>query len=178
MFPSPCFNAHFEVLHQKRVMETANFEKKKCTLAWDALCLLRKRVNANNGRWKRICRINSSMRIKIALCGMGWHNLTNQRTDLVAQHLKCCYGHSEMPEQSLSKYFCIFCLPEPSYMTVFLNSRHPRKQWPHSLCFVCSLWGASLFFHFSLWYLVSVYQEVMILSDENGAYSEMFYATL
>ncbi len=38
---------------------------------------------------------------------MGRQNLTNQCTDLI-QHLKCCYGRSELPEQSLSsKYFCI-----------------------------------------------------------------------
>jgi len=36
------------------------------------------------------------------------HNLTNQLTDLVAQHLKCCFGCSEMTEQSLwSKRFGI-----------------------------------------------------------------------
>ncbi len=41
------------------------------------------------------------------LCAMGLHNLTNQQTDLVAQHLKC-FDHSKMPEQSLSsKYFSI-----------------------------------------------------------------------
>ncbi len=27
-FPSPYFNVHFEVLHEKRVMETPNFEEK------------------------------------------------------------------------------------------------------------------------------------------------------
>uniref|UniRef100_A0A672LSL8 Dedicator of cytokinesis 7 n=1 Tax=Sinocyclocheilus grahami TaxID=75366 RepID=A0A672LSL8_SINGR len=41
-------------------------------------------------------------------CDMRRQNLTNQWTDLIPQHLKCCYGHSEMHEQSLSsKYFCI-----------------------------------------------------------------------
>ncbi len=36
------------------------------------------------------------------------HNLTNQWTDFAAQHLKCCYGHSEVSRQNLStKYFCI-----------------------------------------------------------------------
>ncbi len=42
------------------------------------------------------------------ICAMGWHKLTNQRTDLIAQHLKCRYGRSEMTERSLSlKYLCI-----------------------------------------------------------------------
>ncbi len=100
---------------------------------------------------------------------MVWHNLT-----IVAQHLKCCFGHSEMPEQSLlSKYFCIIAR-QNCYTTVFPNSRHPWKQLPHSLCFVCSLWGTnrslymksiifSGFSHFPLSYLVTVYREVTIL---------------
>ncbi len=76
-------------------------------LAWGGFWLVRSRVNANNGRWKHILQINSSMCIKkvMWLCAMGWYNWTKQQTDL---HLKC-YDHSEMPEQSLSsKYFCIF----------------------------------------------------------------------
>ncbi len=81
------------------------------TLALGGFWLVRKRVDANNEIWRRICRINSSMRNKKWLCAMGRQNLTNQLTDLVPQHLKCCYGHSEMPEQShqsiSSKYFCI-----------------------------------------------------------------------
>ncbi len=45
------------------------------------------------------------------LCTMGKENLINQQTDLVAQHLKRCFGRSEMPEQSLSsKYVCITVL--------------------------------------------------------------------
>ncbi len=40
------------------------------------------------------------------ICAMEQHNQPTR--DLIAQHLKCCYGHSEMPEQSLSsKYFSI-----------------------------------------------------------------------
>ncbi len=118
----------------------------------------------------------SSMHIKkvLWLCARGGHNLMNQRTDLVAQHLKWCYGHTEMPEQRLlSKYFCIIA-SQNCYTTAFPNSRHPRKQWSHSLCFVCLFWGTSHllymkiiifsgFSHFSLWYLVPVYQEVMFL---------------
>ncbi len=107
---------------------------------------MRKRVNVNNGRWKRICRINSSMHIKkvMCLCAMGWQTLTNQWTDLVPQHLKC-YGHSEMPEQSLwSKYLCIIasqiCLKQLRFQTAGI---HLRKQWPHLFCLVCLLWGAN-----------------------------------
>ncbi len=124
--------------------KNALIRKKVFTLAWGGFWLVRKRVNANNGRWKCILRINSSKRIKkvIWLCSMGQQNLTNQRTDLIPQHLKCCYGHSEMPEQSLSKYFYIIA-SQNCYTTAFTNSSiHLRKQRPHSLCFVCSLWGA------------------------------------
>ncbi len=50
---------------------------------------------------------------KSRLCTMGRDNLTNQWTNLVAQHLKSCFGYSEMPEQSLSsKYFCRIVLHE------------------------------------------------------------------
>ncbi len=116
MFPSHSFYAHFEVSHQKRVMETPNLKrnplirKKVFMLAWGGFWLVRKRVNVNNGRCKCILQINPAWAFKkvMWLCTMGRHNLTNPWTDFVAQHLKCCYGHSEVPEQSLSsKYFCI-----------------------------------------------------------------------
>ncbi len=80
-------------------------------------------VNVNNGRRKRFCRVNSSMRIKkvMWLCAMGWRNLTNQQTDLIPQHLKRCYSHFKMPEQSLSsKYFCIIVLHD-----CFPKQQHP-----------------------------------------------------
>ncbi len=55
---------------------------------------------------------------------MGQHDLTNQQADLIAQLLKCCYGHSEMPGQSLSsKYFCIIA-SQDCYITAFPNSKH------------------------------------------------------
>ncbi len=114
MFPSPYFNAHFEVLHEKRVMEMPKkknplIHKKVFMLAWGGFWLVRKRVNVNNGRWTRILQINSSKSIKrvMWLCAMGRQNLTNQRTDLIPQHLTC-YDYSEMSKQNLSsKYFCI-----------------------------------------------------------------------
>ncbi len=63
---------------------------------------------------------------------MGRDNLTNQQTGVIAQHLKYCYGYSEMIEQSLSsKYFCIS------------TGLQLQKYWPHLLYFVCSLWGTS-----------------------------------
>ncbi len=55
-----------------------------------------------------------------------WQNLTNRRTDLVAQHLKCFYGRSE---QSLFKVFLYKCLtrlcshPPPKALTAFIVSR-------------------------------------------------------
>ncbi len=53
------------------------------------------------------------------LCTIGWDNLTNQRTDLASHHLKCCFGHSEMPEQILSsKKVCIpDCIPKQQKST-------------------------------------------------------------
>ncbi len=75
---------------------------------------------------------------------MGWQNLTTQQTDVIQQHLKFCYGHSQMPEQNLSSKYFSNCLPEMSYTTAFQNSSILlRKQWLHSLCSVCSLWGAN-----------------------------------
>ncbi len=63
------------------------------------------------------------------LCKMEWDNF-NQQTDRV---LKCCLGHSEMPEQSVSsKYFCIIVLHDCKQIKSLLlshhhstNSRHP-----------------------------------------------------
>ncbi len=107
-------------------------------LAWGGFFLVQKRVNANNGKWKHICRINSSIcNTKVMwLCAMGCHYLTNQLTNLVAQYLKCCYGHSEMLKQCLSsKYFCITAF-QNCYTTAFPNSRHPQKQ-------LRSFWGTS-----------------------------------
>ncbi len=57
MFLSPCFYAHFEVSHQKPVMETPN----SLEVVFD---LCKKQLMGNNVKWKRICWINSSMRIK------------------------------------------------------------------------------------------------------------------
>ncbi len=107
------------------------------------------------------------------LCTMGWDNLTNQRTDLVAQHLKLWLVFSEMPEQSLSsKYFSIIvynltCVPKQQASTSEKNDRY-------ELCFICLLWGTSNssyrkmiilsgFSYFSWWYIVAVYQELFFL---------------
>ncbi len=135
-------------MHQKQVMETSISGKKTLirkvfTLTWGGFWLVWKRVNADNGRWKHIYRINSAMRIKKSHVTL--HNLTNQWTDLVAQHLKCGYGHSEMTEQSLSsKYFWIIaswnCLTQQHSQTAGIQL---GKHWPHLLCFVCSFWCAS-----------------------------------
>ncbi len=60
--------------------------KLKCAKkVWGDLWLMRKRVNANNGRWKCIYLIHSSMCIKkiMWLCGVGRQNLANQRTDVI-----------------------------------------------------------------------------------------------
>ncbi len=116
-------------------------KKKVCTLALGGFWLL-KRVNVNNGRWKCILRINSSKRIKKVtwLCAMGPQNLTNQWTDLIPQHLKCCYDHSEMPEQNLSsKYFCIIasqkCLRRlRSQTAAFTSESNDRIHWVSSAC--------------------------------------------
>ncbi len=65
--------------------------------------------------------LNSTMRNKkvLWLCTMGRDNLTNQWTDLIAQHLKCCFGRSEMPEQNSSS----------KYLRSQTAGIHLRKQW-------------------------------------------------
>ncbi len=76
--------------------------QKKFLLVW-------KRVHANDRRWKRICQIKSSMRIKkvMWLCAMGRHNLTSRPIllhsiwNIVMVILKCW-----------SKVFLYNCLPE------------------------------------------------------------------
>ncbi len=72
--------------------------------------------------------------------------------------------------KSVIKVFLYNCLPEMSYTTAFPNSSIClRKQWPHSLCFICSLWGASNLLYIKLLYSVAstflsgLYQEVTIL---------------
>ncbi len=54
-----------------------------------------------------------------------------RRDNLTSSGSICCYGRSEKPEQSLSKYFCIIVLhdcvpkqlhPPPKVMTAFIVS--------------------------------------------------------
>ncbi len=110
---------------------------------------------------------------------MGRKNLTNQQTDVIPQHVKCCYGHFEMPEQSLSSmYFCIIvhhdCVPKqqhppPKAMNAFIVFRGASNLICMNIIIFSRL---SYFFQ---WYIVPVYQEVTILLDGNGAYSQMYY---
>ncbi len=121
-----------------------------------------------------------------------WHNLTNQQTDFVAQHLKCCYGHSEVPEQSLSsKYFCIIAsqngLPRLCSQTADI---HLRKQ---DICSsALSKYKSFIFIifdnYYNKWLLLLFFvifssslsgSDDFVISnslDGNGAYSQMFYA--
>ncbi len=84
--------------------------------------------------------------------------------------------------KSVVKVFLYNCLTRLCPQTAGI---HLRTQWQHLLCFVCSLWGASNFYHtWKLLYSVaspSFYQEVMILFSltcwmETMLYSQMFYA--
>ncbi len=52
---------------------------------------------------------------------VGQRNLTNHGTDLAVQHLKCCFGHSEM----LKPKSVVSISVKLSYTTVLPNSRHP-----------------------------------------------------
>lgn len=53
MFPSLSFDAHSDISHQKRVMESPNLRfLRSLKVVFD----LQQRINANNGRWKRICQ--------------------------------------------------------------------------------------------------------------------------
>ncbi len=132
------------------------------------------------------------------ICRMGQHNLTNQWTDLVAQHLKCCYGHSEMPEQSLSsKYFCIIASRN------LLHDRIPKQQASTSesndriYCALSAHSGVQVIYYilyenyYIQWplplFFILIFSACLSGSDDfvffdsldgNGAYLQMFYATL
>ncbi len=127
MFPSPCFYAHFEVSHQKWVMETANFE-------WKFLNL-QKRFYARLRWFLTPCALkNSPMRIKK-------NPLWDGKTWLTIGPRWSFWN-----AQAIIKVFLYNCLPELSYMTAFPNSSiHLRKQWLHLFCFVCLLWGRKSF---------------------------------
>ncbi len=90
MFPSPCFNAHFEVSHQKCVMEMPNLETSPLihqnvffTLTWVGFW---KRVNANNGRSKCICQTNLSMRKKKSCDFVLWYGKTWLTSGTISFH--------------------------------------------------------------------------------------------
>ncbi len=38
----------------------------------------------------------------------GMEDLTYPRTNLVAQQLKCCFGHSDMPERSRTRQISVY----------------------------------------------------------------------
>ncbi len=115
MFPSTYFYARFGI--SKMLVGNA----KMCILHNLVGCTFYP-IRINVLRWKHIYRRNSSMCIKrvMWLCTMGRDNLTNQQTDLVAQHLKCL-----VVLRCLSKVCPQSISVELSYTTEFSNSRHP-----------------------------------------------------
>ncbi len=145
MFPSPCFHVYFEVSHQKQVMEIFNKNPLICqkafAVAWGGFWLMQKSVNANNGRWKRICQVNSCMHIKIndfaRWDGKTW--LTSGQI-FFPQHLKC-YDNFEMHEQKSIKVLLYNCLPELLHDCILKKQASITKS--NLFCLVCSLWGAS-----------------------------------
>ncbi len=138
-------------------------------------------------RWKHIYRINSSKRI-MWLCAMRRDNLTNQRTDLVHSIHMLLWSFWKAWVKSVVKVFLYNC-----YTTAFPNSRHTPPKWPHLLCLVCSLWGASKLSYMKMIifsgflnivrFSAMVHQDVTILFSltcwmETVLYSHMFYAIL
>ncbi len=101
---------------------------------------------------------------------------------------KCCYGHSQKPEESLSsKYFCIIVLHNG-----VLKQQASTSECSDSIyCYVWSLWGANNLYHiwkllysvaspiFLVIFSATVYQEMTILFSLTHwmeTYSYVFYA--
>ncbi len=129
------------------------------------------------------------------LCAMGWHNLTNQRTDFVAQYLKCCYGSFwSARAKSVVKVFLYNCLPVWSATTAFPTADiHLQKQDRIYCVFICSLevqvnyyWLFEIYYNqWPLLLFLMIFSASLSGSDDfvlfdsldgNGAYSQMFYA--
>ncbi len=108
---------------------------------------------------------------------MGPHNLTNQRTDLVAQYLKYCYCHTYLPEQSLlSKHFWRI-----ASQNAFPKSRHPPlKVMTAFIVFLPLALRRNLLYMkitiFSGFSYFLVIFSASLSGSVNGAYSQLFYA--
>ncbi len=82
-------------------------------------------------------------------CATGQRNWTNQWIKLAAQnlHLKCCFGHSEMPElKSVVRVVQYNYLPYWTRLhsqTAGIRLRKLNKTVTHLLHFNCTLWSAS-----------------------------------
>ncbi len=143
-------------------------------------------------RWKHIYRINPSMRIKkvMWLCALRWDNLTNQRTDLIHSICMLLWSFWKAWGKSVIKVFLYNCLTRLCSQTAGILL---RMQWPHLLCYICSLWWANNLDHiwkllysvaspiFLVIFSATVYQEVTILFSltlwmETVLYSHVFYA--
>ncbi len=58
-------------------------------------------------------------------------HVSNQWTDLVSQHLKCCFGHSEMPKtKSVSKVVQYNYLPEQAQVYYRQKKKRPTVASP------------------------------------------------
>ncbi len=162
MFPSVCFNAHFE-------------------LSVGRFWLVRKRVNANNGRWKRICQINSSKCIKNILWFAGWDSITWQTSGPISLHSiwnvvmvipKCL---SKVCRQSIPVQFP----SELSYTTAFPNSRHPPLKAMTTLIVLCLLTLSNLLYSISQkWVHPSHFCKYFIISFHVTTLTKLHFATM
>ncbi len=121
MFPSTYFYAHFVISHKKK---TSDGNAMMC-------------INSKNAHKKNVCFqlsrknfLSDKTRLKKSCaCVMRRDNLTRGGPISFTASV-CCYGHSEMPEESLSsKYFCII-----NYRLTRLCSQNPPPKAFIVLC--------------------------------------------
>ncbi len=99
---------------------------------------------------KHIYRINSSMHIKefMWLCAKRRDNLTNHQTDLVHSIYKLFWSFWK----SVIKVFLYNCLTWLCPQTAGIQL---RTQWPHLLCYICSLYPSNLYHVWKILYSVA-----------------------
>jgi len=85
--------------------------------------------------WGYLIQFNDNAFISSRTVGHKW---TNQQTNLITHHLKCCFNHSEMPEPKfVIKMIWYNYLLELSHTIAFPNIRHPPPN-AVMLYWVCS----------------------------------------
>ncbi len=161
------------------------------TLDWGGFWLVRKRVNANNGRWKCILRINSSKRIKkvMWLCAMRQDNLTSSRLISFTASEMLLWSFWNAWAKSVVKVFLYNCL---KHDWVHKQQHSPPKAVTAFIVFRLLALRRKSFFIYETYYiqqLILVFYRLFSASlpgsddfvlfdssDGNGARLQMFYA--